>query len=309
MTSNARPVTDTSTASALQSAVDATSTFYGRNPVTRALRHGLAASQRVWPALAVRLALRLFCTPLPPRWLRRPTVWDARWQLETWPFEQASLSLHRLRMAPPGPTVLLVHGWGGQAAQMLPLAEALLRHGIDPLLVDMPAHGRSAGRISNLPQFARAIDYLGARLLQAGRPPHAVVAHSLAANAAAQVVSRGLTTARLVLLAPPASPREYTRLFAAVFGLSETTRAAMQARVEAREGMVMQHFEPDVVGPRIRVPTLIVHDTHDSINRFEDGLAFAKSIAGAELMRTEGLGHRKILKDAAVIERIAQFLR
>jgi pimeloyl-ACP methyl ester carboxylesterase len=303
------PLPPSPSSSPPRSSLAATSAFYGRGPVIRALRAAFSASQRMWPALAVRMALRLFGTPLPPRWLQRRAAWDARWRRETWSFGQSSLTLHRLRVAPPGPPVLLVHGWGGQAAQMLPLAEAMLRHGLEPLLVDMPAHGMSAGRISNLPQFARAIDYLSARLAQEGRPPRAVVAHSLAANAAAHAASRGLPTARLVLLAPPASPRDYTDLFAGVFGLSEATRSAMQARIEAREGFVMQQFDASAVGPRIDVPTLVVHDVGDSINRIEDGMAFAEAITGAQLLRTEGLGHRKILKDAAVIERVAQFVR
>ena len=73
----------------------------------------------------------------------------------------------------------------------------------------------------------------------------------------------------------------------------------MQKRIEAREGVLMPQFEPGAVGPRIRVPTLVVHDRGDSINRFADGQAYAHAIAGAQLVATEGLGHRKILKDAA----------
>ena len=73
----------------------------------------------------------------------------------------------------------------------------------------------------------------------------------------------------------------------------------MQKRIEAREGILMPQFEPAAVGPRIRVPTLVVHDRGDSINRFADGQAYAHAIRGAQLVATEGLGHRKILKDAA----------
>ena len=69
----------------------------------------------------------------------------------------------------------------------------------------------------------------------------------------------------------------------------------------------MPQFEPDAVGPRIRVPTLIVHDRDDSINRFADGMAYAQSIRGAQFVATEGLGHRKILKDAVVLGRVALF--
>ena len=211
------------------------------------------------------------------------------------------------RLPAHGPIALLVHGWGGHARQMLPLAEALSQQGLRPVLIELPAHGRSAGSVSNLPQFARAIEYVAARLSTEGHTIRALVAHSLAANAAAYTASRGLPTERLVLLAPPASPREYTRLFAHVFGLAETTRYAMQKRFEAREGLLMRQLEPDEVGPRIRIPTLVVHDRGDNINRFADGQAYAHAIRGAQLVATEGLGHRKILKDAEVLGKVAIF--
>jgi len=179
--------------------------------------------------------------------------------------------------------------------------------GLRPVIVEMPAHGRSPGAQSTLPQFTRAIDYVTARLRQQGHTVRALVAHSLGATAAAYVSSRGLAVERLVLLAPAASPPEYTHLFAQVFGLSETTRAAMQKRIEAREGILMPQFEPHAVAPRIRVPTLVVHDREDTINVFADGMAYAHAIRGAELMPTQGLGHRKLLKDAHVLGKVAIF--
>jgi pimeloyl-ACP methyl ester carboxylesterase len=290
-----------------RTALESTSVFYQASPGIRLFRFVLASSQRLWPSLAVRAAYRLFGTPVPPKWLTRRGDWDAAWRVEHWPFEQASVTIYSRPVAPHGPVVLLVHGWGGHARQMLPLAEALAQQGLRPVLLEMPAHGRSAGGVSNLPQFARAIEYVAARLQQQGHRLRAVVAHSLAANAAAYAASRGLAAERLVLLAPPASPREYTRLFAHVFGLTEATRAAMQKRIEAREGVLMPQFEPAAVGPRIRVPTLVVHDREDSINAFADGMAYAHAIGGAQLVATQGLGHRKILKDAQVLGKVAIF--
>jgi pimeloyl-ACP methyl ester carboxylesterase len=290
-----------------RTALQATSAFYSASPGVRVFRWALTASQRLWPSLAVRAASRLFGTPLPPKWMSRGAPWDASWRVEHWPFEDANITVYSQAAAPHGPIVLLIHGWGGHARQMLPLAEALAQRGLRPVLVEMPAHGRSAGSVSNLPQFARAIDYAAARLLQEGHRLRAVVAHSLAANAAAYAASRGLGVERLVLLAPPASPRDYTRYFAHVFGLSETTRAAMQKRIEAREGILMPQFEPDAVGSRIRVPTLVVHDRDDSINRFADGQAYTHAIRGAQLVATQGLGHRRILKDAEVLGKVAIF--
>jgi pimeloyl-ACP methyl ester carboxylesterase len=291
-----------------RTALQATSTFYQASPGIRFFRAALAASERLWPSLAVRLAYRLFLTPLPPKWLHRRSTWHKAWRTEQWPFEDANITVYSPAAAPHAPVVLLVHGWGGHAAQMLPLAEAIAARGLRPVLVDMPAHGASRGSMSALPQFARAIDYVVARLGQQGFELRALVAHSLGASAAAYAASRGLPIERLVLLAPPASPPEYTRLFAQVFGLSEPTRAAMQKRIEARQGMPMPLFEPESLGPRIRMPTLIVHDRGDSVNRFADGQAYARAVRESRFVPTEGLGHRKMLKDAQVLGEVAIFV-
>ena len=87
---------------------------------------------------------------------------------------------------------------------------------------------------ATLPQFARTLEYACARLNADGVHLHAVIAHSLGGSASAFAVGRGLATNSLVLIAAPDCPRDYTRMFAHVFGLGERTRVAMQRRIERR---------------------------------------------------------------------------
>lgn len=290
----------------------AQSNYYSANRMTRALRFGLGTSQRLWPALGVRAAYRLFGTPLPPKWLYRGQQPGADWRRERWAFEHASLGIYHLAAqdsaAESAPVVLLVHGWGGHAGQMVALGHALAAEGLRPVLLELPAHGLNAGAMTNGAQFARAIDYAVARLAADGHALRAAVAHSLGANALAYAAGRSLPVERVVLLAPPASPREYMRYFAQVFGLSERTRVAMQRLFEAREGILLPQFEPAAVGPRIAQATLIVHDRDDRVNGFADAEAYRDRIAGARLVATQGLGHRRILKEPEVLRAVAAFL-
>ncbi|WP_426390980.1 alpha/beta fold hydrolase [Variovorax sp. R-27] len=290
----------------------AQSNYYKPSRTMRALRFGLTTSQRLWPALGVRAAYRLFGTPLPPKWLYRGQGPGAEWRREGWAFEDASVGIYHLAAQDSGaesaPVVLLVHGWGGHAGQMLPLAQAVAAAGLRPVLLELPAHGRSAGTMSNSPQFARAIAYVTARLVADGHALRAAVAHSLGANGLALAAARGLPAERLVLLAPPASPREYTRYFAHTFGLNEATRLSMQRLFESREGVLMPQLEPAAVGPRIAQPTLIVHDRDDRVNRFADAEAYRDAIAGARLVATQGWGHRRILKEAEVLAQVTRFV-
>lgn len=285
--------------------LEATTAYYRTVPGVTMLRLMLAFLQRLWPALAVRAAGRLFLTPLPPKWLVRGKAWGRDWQVKQLPFEEASVTVYD--QGGTGAIVLLAHGWGGHARQMQAMAQGLRAAGMRPLIMEMPAHGRSAGLQTNLPQFARAIDYVVARLGDGGQPVQALVSHSLGATAAAFAAARHLPLQRLVLIAPAASPPAYTRMFAHVFGLSERTRSGMQARIEAREGVLMHHFEPPMVGARISIPLLLVHDEGDTVNPVGDSMAYAEAVPGARLIRTTGLGHRAILKDAAVVAQVVAF--
>jgi predicted esterase len=60
--------------------------------------------------------------------MQPPPRLEPRLAVEQWPFEDASLTLYTRPVAPHGPVVLLVHGWGGHAGQMLALADQLAAH-------------------------------------------------------------------------------------------------------------------------------------------------------------------------------------
>lgn len=296
----------------------ATAAFYERGSAVGLLRTAHRAAQRVWPGLAVRLAQRVFLTPLPPKWLHRAGPWGADWHTETVPFEGASLTLrHPLRTAWPGdvtaldlsrPQVLLTHGWAGHGRQLRPLAEALQAAGLNPVVVEMPGHGRSRGWRSSLPQFARALDFVANGLVQRGGELLAVVAHSLGGSAAAHAMARGLPARRLVLLAAPDAPRDFTFQFAHVFGLTERTRSGMQLRIERSEGLWMSQFDAAWSAPRVRVPTLVVHDRDDRVNGVAAAHRFETLLADPRLLVTHGLGHRRILTDPAVLAAVAAFV-
>ena len=292
--------------------------FYERNAGVSLLRGMLGGAEALSSRLAERMAQRLFLTPLPLRGFARRSAWGPQWQIERWPFERVNVCVYRYRggadcdegqmAVTQRPHVLLMHGWAGRATQMKALAESLASEGFVPIVMDAPAHGASNGSTSNLPQFARALEYVCARLAEQGIKLHSVIAHSLGGSAAAFALSRSRLARSLVLIAAPDAPRDYTRMFAHVFGISERTRAAMQRRIEAQEGLLMQQFDAAHSGPRVAVPTLVAHDSDDSANPFAAAERFMQHLPQAELLATAGLGHSRILKDPAVHARITAFL-
>jgi pimeloyl-ACP methyl ester carboxylesterase len=274
--------------------------------VARGLGATLRLSQSVAPAMATRLALRLFFTPMPLKLVARRRALPQGWQVEHWPFEHGTLAVHRRPHVPSDrPTVLLVHGWAGDAQQMGPLADALEIAGLNPVMLDFPAHGRSAGWRATLPQFVRALWAASARL----GPLHGVVAHSLGAVAAAHAAANGLPVERLALLATSPPPSLFLQWFARSFGLAEVIPRRMGSVIEKVEGVALAEFDPDWLGPRLHQPTLVVHDEGDRVSPLAVGQRFAQAVAGARFLATRALGHRRVLADGAVADAVAAHLR
>jgi pimeloyl-ACP methyl ester carboxylesterase len=189
--------------------------------------------------------------------------------------------------------------------QMRVIGDALAANGFDPVLLDFPAHGRSAGWRATLPQFARAIFAAASRLGQL----HAVVAHSLGSLAAMHAAACGLPIQRLVLIAPSASPELFMRWFARAFGLADSISQRMRDWVERHEGVPLAQFEPEWLGERIAQPALVIHDKEDRVAPFSAGERVAGALLDGRMHVTQGLGHTRLLRDSQVASRVLQHLR
>lgn len=210
-----------------------------------------------------------------------------------------------------GPVVYLMHGWAGRWEHLAPFVPPLVAAGHRVVAFDAPSHGRSApgrygARSSSIPEFVAALAGVVAR----HGPAHAVIAHSMGATAAAVALCDGLPVGRVALLAPMASPASYARQFAAVLGLGERTHRRLVARIERRVGAPMHHFDVPLLGRGATVPpALIVHDRDDASTPVADGEAIAAAWTGARLHVTSGLGHRRLLRDPAVVAEVVDFVR
>jgi pimeloyl-ACP methyl ester carboxylesterase len=290
---------------AAATAANPAAAFYAGSRPVQLLGATLRLIDRLAPRWGTHSALRLFFTPLPWKLSMRRALPPA-WVRADWPFEASSLAVYRRGDIAPGrPRVLLVHGWAGSGAQMLALGEAAAAAGFDPVLLDLPAHGRSGGWRSTLPQFTRAIFAVTARL----GPWHAVVAHSLGALAAMHTAARGLPAQHLALIAPSAPPAQFIDWFAGSFGLPHSVSRRMREQIEMREAVNLAEFEPEWLGARVGQRCLVVHDTSDRVAPFSVGERIVGALADARLHATQGLGHRRVLADrevtAAVVSHLA----
>jgi pimeloyl-ACP methyl ester carboxylesterase len=254
------------------------------------------------PEFTAALAERLFLTPPKQRGqshffdfldARSSYVVHRGRHLATWRWGPAD-----------APAVLLVHGWGGLAAQMRGFVPRLLASGFRVIAYDQPAHGLSEGRLTGLPDFAEA---LGA-VARAHEGVRAVIAHSLGAAGAAVALARGLDVERAVLIGAPSDFVGYTRRFARWHWMPERARRRMQAAIEERFGVPMADLEVARLAPRLSAQALLIHDRFDPVSPWRQGAQIAGAWPGARLLTTEGLGHGRILEADLTTHAAADFV-
>jgi pimeloyl-ACP methyl ester carboxylesterase len=282
-----------------------------RNMV-RLTRAALQTAYIVSHDLGTSFAERLFTTP---RRHRRPDreravlasarelVVDVTLRAPRWQGAQCSIAAWRWGH---GPAVLLVHGWEGRGSQLGALVEPLVAAGLSVIAFDAPGHGDSPEHRLYLTDLADCITDVAAAL----GPLHAIVAHSFGAAAALLAHARaGVSAQRNVMIAPNVLIDDSLRRFARVVGLDESDRGALEQRLAEQTGLAPSSLGLDRLAGERDSALLVVHDRGDREVPYEHGARLAAAWPDAELRATEGLGHRRILRDSEVIAATVDFVR
>jgi len=265
------------------------------------IRAYFAIVSRLLPDLARRHAERLFTAP--PRYAgRRRQSLDAR-------RETVVSGKHSLAVWQAGPlvapAVLLVHGWGGRGTQLGAFVDPLVTRGFSVVAFDAPGHGVAEPGLVTIPEMTAALRAVA----DTQRPLAGLIAHSAGAAVAARALYEGLRAASVVLVAPAAELATPAAAFARGLGFSLGVSERMRERIEERVGKPFSAFDVTTLGPALGMPLQVAHDWSDSEVPWQDGRLVTRSWAGpAELLTTDGLGHRRILRDPGVVGAAVAFI-
>jgi pimeloyl-ACP methyl ester carboxylesterase len=208
------------------------------------------------------------------------------------------------------PTAYLVHGWGGWWQQLSAHVERLQQAGLCVVAFDAPSHGDSGagafGRRSTT--FVEMAQALAAVVAEFGRPT-LVVAHSAGALAALHACSLGVRPEAYVLIAPPRSVEPMVQVFSRSLGVGPRSLEVMVDRAERRVGLPIAALDLITMASREHAlpPVLVVHDRRDREAPVAGAVAIATAWHGARLLLTDGLGHRRVMWDTAVVDRVESF--
>ena len=276
-------------------------------PGLRWLRWQLKFLSAVAPDLAFRQAWRLFCTPrrLPVKAWEAPALADAT--RRTVAGQAGPVAVYEWGPA-HAPAVVLVHGWEHRASFWRAWVPALLAAGYRVVALDGPAHGASAGRQATLISFGGAVQ----TVVDTAGEVRAIVAHSFGAASVAGLPVRlpgGGVLPRLVLLSAPVSPRVVAGRFADFLYLSNDMVERFASHMQQTTGRPADSFATATAGPGTGAEkVLVLHDEGDEIVPFAEGRQIVAAWPGAVLHATRGLGHNRILRDAAVVQSAVAFI-
>ena len=257
--------------------------------------------------LAVRLAMRLFLTPLKRSIDPEEATFLASGKSQRLDVPTGTLEVYDWPgAAPASPSVLIVHGWIAHAARMADLISALRAQGMRVVAFDAPAHGRSSGHQADMHAFRGAIQ----AVIESHGPVQGVIAHSFGAFATASWLAEDQPAAvrGAVLIGMMHDLGYITDSFSQVTALNAQVQAGFRERMRERFGAYPEEVTTGALVHRIPFPVLLVHGGSDDVVPTEHAEAVSRQLRQGELLIAPALGHGAPLRDPATIKRIVDFL-
>lgn len=201
--------------------------------------------------------------------------------------------------------ILLVHGWSGRGTQLFKIADELVKAGYATISFDAPAHGKSPGRTTIMSEFVATILEIDKQF----GPFDAAVGHSLGGMSLLNAVKKGFKINHLAIIGSGDIVQDILDDFVAKLGLKPNISSKLREHFEKKYGQEMDSYSGYKSAMEIDIPVLVIHDKNDPEVAVTAGINIYNHLKNGTLYLTEGLGHRKILGDSTVIDKVVQFVK
>lgn len=252
----------------------------------------------------VRFAARLFTTPIKHKIPKREFEMDANSTQERLHVPEINKDIIVYRLGNGAKKILFVHGWSGRGTQLVKFSDALLEKGYSIVCFDAPAHGKSPGKTTLMPEFIASILEIEKKY----GPFEAAIGHSLGGMSLLNAVRLGLQINRLVTIGSGDIIKDIFDDFTHRMELKPEISDLMRDHFEHKHNKTMAEFSAYLSAKVIDIPVLVIHDRDDHEVPVKCAIHIHENLKKGQLMLTRKLGHRKILGDPEVIETSVEFI-
>ena len=201
--------------------------------------------------------------------------------------------------------VLLVHGWCGRSTQLYAFADKLLENGYMVISFDGPAHGRSTGKTTMMPEFLETIKKINTTF----GPFEAAIGHSFGATSLYIATSNFLSIKSFIAIGSGDKISDIILNFAKNLGLKKRSAQLIQSRLEKKWNIKVDDSSSSTVAKKINIPLLVIHDVTDGDVPVSCAYEIRKNLKKGSLLITNKLGHTKILRNENVILKSIDFIK
>ena len=205
------------------------------------------------------------------------------------------------------PLVMMVHGWTGRGSQMGAFVAPLLKEGFRVLAFDNHAHDKTPGKLTHIflqSAVQRALD-------EEFGPIYAIVAHSFGGMVTPYSLNEGMKTQKVVCISPPSHFDFLLARFSKSLHLPKSIQSYMVNRFKKEYGdnLVERVSSTNTSKGLGHIPVLIIHDEDDEDVLISESEQLQQAWSNSQMIRTKGLGHRRILYNTQVIENTVNFIK
>ena len=261
--------------------------------------------QAISPKLVTLFAAKLFTTPIKHAIPKRELHMDKNSKQLKILVQSIKKEIVVYQYCKGEKKVLLVHGWSGRGTQLVKIADELVNMGYQIISFDAPAHGKSQGKTTLMPEFIASILELEKQF----GPFEFAIGHSLGGMSILNAIKQNLKVKKAIIIGSGDIIQDIIDDFVNKLQLHSKIGILLKNDFEKKNGVIMNSYSSHIAAQEVKIPILIFHDKDDEDVDIKAAHNINKYLQDSELVITEGLGHRKILGNEKVINKIKEFLK
>lgn len=257
------------------------------------------------PKLLILFAAKLFTTPIKHKTPKRELEMEKKSSQKLIEIPVLNKKAMTYEYGKSDKKILLAHGWSGRGTQLFKIADELLKAGYSTVSFDAPAHGKSSGKTTIMTEFIETIFEMEKQF----GPFEGAIGHSLGGMSLLYATKKGLAINNLVIIGSGDIIQDILDDFVEKLELKPSSSLPLRLHFEKKYQLNMEAYSAYKSAMEIAIPVLVIHDKNDTEVPVRAAVHIHKHLKNGELFLTEGLGHRRILGNSEVIEKVIGFLQ